>query len=66
MDGLIFPADFTVVDMKGETKSSLILGRPLLATGKTLIDVESGELMLLFNNEKIIFNVCEWTQFFIQ
>lgn len=42
MDGLVFLIDF------------MILGRPFLATGKSLIDVELGELRLKFNNKTIV------------
>nr|XP_016441395.1 PREDICTED: uncharacterized protein LOC107766989 [Nicotiana tabacum] len=35
----------------------IILGRPFLATGRALIDCETGELKMRLNNEEIIFNV---------
>ncbi|CAI8588122.1 unnamed protein product [Vicia faba] len=50
-----------VVDMKGDTENSLILRRPFLAIGKALIDMESSELMLQFNNEHVTFNAYELT-----
>ncbi|XP_047253645.1 uncharacterized protein LOC124887768 [Capsicum annuum] len=34
----------------------IILGRPFLATGKTLIDMEKGHLMLRLNDELVTFN----------
>jgi hypothetical protein len=37
----------------------LILGRPFLATGRALIDVERGELMLRFHKEQVVFNIFE-------
>ncbi|KEH32972.1 hypothetical protein MTR_3g012210 [Medicago truncatula] len=37
----------------------LFLGRPFLATGLALIDVELGELMLRFQNEQVVFNIFE-------
>ncbi|XP_038698003.1 uncharacterized protein LOC119995560 [Tripterygium wilfordii] len=37
---LIFPADFLVLDMEGDSDTQLILGRPFLLTARTLIDVE--------------------------
>jgi len=37
----------------------LILGRPFLATGRALIDVEIGQLMLRFHNEQVVFNIFE-------
>lgn len=59
VDGLIFPEDFKVVDMKGENESFLVLGSPFLANGKALMDIELGELMLHFKNENVLFNACE-------
>ncbi|RDX97365.1 hypothetical protein CR513_19861, partial [Mucuna pruriens] len=44
---LIFPADFYELDMEDETsekESTLILGRPLLMTARTKIDVHAGTL----------------------
>ncbi|KAI5392578.1 hypothetical protein KIW84_077105 [Lathyrus oleraceus] len=36
VDGLTFPAEFVVIDMKNDSEGSMILGRPFLATGKDL------------------------------
>ncbi|GAU38875.1 hypothetical protein TSUD_67380 [Trifolium subterraneum] len=56
----IFPADFIIMDMAEDREvESLLLGRPFLATGRALIDVEMGELMLRTDEEKIMFNVFE-------
>lgn len=44
VDGLVFPTNFVVADMKGDTSGSVILGRPFLATEKALIDLETDEL----------------------
>ncbi|XP_050919384.1 uncharacterized protein LOC127136918 [Lathyrus oleraceus] len=63
VDGLVFHADFMVIDMKGDSGVSVILGRPFLAIGKALIDVETGELVLKFNNEKVMCKVYEWTSY---
>ncbi|XP_075524514.1 uncharacterized protein LOC142556906 [Primulina tabacum] len=46
VDKLIFPADFVVLDMEEDVDMPLILGRPFLATGKALIDVQQGKLRL--------------------
>ena len=46
VDKFIFPADFVVLDMEEDQEIPLILGRPFLATGRTLIDVQCGELTL--------------------
>ncbi|XP_039688590.1 uncharacterized protein [Medicago truncatula] len=39
---LVFPADFVILDMAEDEYMLLILGRPFLATGCALIDVEMG------------------------
>ncbi|XP_057734324.1 uncharacterized protein LOC130949690 [Arachis stenosperma] len=51
-----FPTVFVVLDMEGHKSASLILGRPFLVTGRTLIDVEKGKVTLRVNEEKFILN----------
>ncbi|XP_073133337.1 uncharacterized protein [Henckelia pumila] len=46
VDKFIFPVDFVVLDMEEDLDMPLILGRPFVATGKALIDVQKGELHL--------------------
>ena len=46
VDKFIFPADFLILDCEADINTPIILGRPFLATGKTLIDVEKGELTM--------------------
>ena len=36
----IFPVDFVVIDMEEDKKVPLLLGRPFLAIGATLVDVK--------------------------
>ncbi|KAL9416753.1 hypothetical protein AB3S75_039861 [Citrus x aurantiifolia] len=57
VDKFIFPADFIVLDMTEDIELPLILGRPFLATGRALIDVQEGKLILRVQNEQVIFNV---------
>ncbi|GJR97958.1 reverse transcriptase domain-containing protein [Tanacetum coccineum] len=52
-----FPTDFVVVDFKTDPRVPLILGRSFLRTGRALIDVYEGELILRDGNEQIIFHV---------
>ncbi|XP_038698162.1 uncharacterized protein LOC119995768 [Tripterygium wilfordii] len=40
VDKFIFPVDFVVLDMEEDHEIPLILGRPFLAIGRTLIDVQ--------------------------
>ena len=49
----IFPMDFMVSDMEEDEKVPLILRRPFLATIRALIDVESGELTLRVEYDKV-------------
>ncbi|KAL2518237.1 Uncharacterized protein Adt_14484 [Abeliophyllum distichum] len=63
MDKFIFPADFIILDMCKDRDVPLILGRPFLATGRAVIDVQKGELMLKVNDEHITFNVFKAIKF---
>ncbi|PIN25658.1 hypothetical protein CDL12_01597 [Handroanthus impetiginosus] len=46
VDKFIFPTDFVILDMEVDSEIPIILGRPFLATGRTLIDVQKGELTM--------------------
>ncbi|GJT75589.1 reverse transcriptase domain-containing protein [Tanacetum coccineum] len=52
-----FPTDFVVVDFEVDPRVPLIFGRSFLRTGRALIDVYEGELILRDGNEQIIFHV---------
>ncbi|KAL0285914.1 UNVERIFIED_CONTAM: Retrovirus-related Pol polyprotein from transposon.6 [Sesamum radiatum] len=53
----VIPVDFVVLDMEVDANTPLILGRPFLATGNALIDVQIDQLTLRINDEKVVFNV---------
>ena len=53
----IFPVDFVITKMEEDTQVSLLLGRPFLATGAALINVQKGELTLRVGNEAVHFNL---------
>ena len=57
VDKFIFPADFIVLDFEEDREIPIILGRPFLATGRTLIDVQRGELTMRVNDQEVTFNV---------
>ncbi|KAH9745008.1 hypothetical protein KPL70_003905 [Citrus sinensis] len=57
VDKFIFSVDFIVLDMAEDIELPLIRGRPFLATGRALIDVHEGKLILRVQNEQAIFNV---------
>ncbi|XP_022883619.1 uncharacterized protein LOC111400432 [Olea europaea var. sylvestris] len=48
---LIFPTDFIVLDIEEDRNIPIILGRPFLATGRTLIDMKKCELILRVDEE---------------
>ncbi|XP_075492383.1 uncharacterized protein LOC142530434 [Primulina tabacum] len=57
VDKFIFLADFLILDMEEDHDAPLIFGRPFLETGRALIDVHKGELILRFGGEAVIFNI---------
>ena len=59
VNDLLFPTDFVILYMEEDDETPLLLGRPFLATGRALIDVEMGELMLRFQKEQVVFNIFE-------
>ncbi|XP_070029689.1 uncharacterized protein [Nicotiana sylvestris] len=59
VDKLIVPADFVILDCEVDYEVPIILGRPFLATGKALVDVEVGKLTFWVGDENVIFHVCK-------
>ncbi|XP_038890292.1 uncharacterized protein LOC120079910 [Benincasa hispida] len=57
VDKLIFLADFIILDYEGDIEVSIILSRPFLATGCTLIDVQKGELTIRVDDQQVKFNI---------
>ena len=53
----IFLVDFVIMKMEEDTQVPLLLGRPFLATGAALIDMQKGELTLRARNEAVHFNL---------
>uniref|UniRef100_A0A1S4DS29 Aspartic peptidase DDI1-type domain-containing protein n=2 Tax=Nicotiana TaxID=4085 RepID=A0A1S4DS29_TOBAC len=48
----ILLADFVILDCEVDLEVPIILGRPFLATGKALVDVEARELIFRVGDEK--------------
>ncbi|XP_040938000.1 uncharacterized protein [Gossypium hirsutum] len=63
VDEFIFPADFVVLDFEEDKELSIILGRPFLATRRTLIDVQKGELTMRVQDDQVTFNVLRAMKF---
>ncbi|XP_070023348.1 uncharacterized protein [Nicotiana sylvestris] len=59
VDKFILPSDFVILDFKVDYEVPINLGRPLLATGKDLVDVEDSELTFRMGDEKVVFYVCK-------
>lgn len=55
----IFSVDFIVWDFKADKEVSIILRRPFLTTGKTLIDVQKGKLTMRVNYQQVTFNMLD-------
>ena len=53
----IFPVDFIILDMEENSQVPLLLGRPFLATGAALIDMQKGILTLRVGEETADFNL---------
>ncbi|CAN6541458.1 unnamed protein product [Malus baccata var. baccata] len=59
VDKFYLPSDFIVLDMEEDKEVPLILGRPFMATARTLIDVEAGTLTLRVQGESVVFKLFE-------
>ncbi|XP_034213009.1 uncharacterized protein LOC117625579 [Prunus dulcis] len=63
VDKLILPADFVVLDMEEaplhDRELPILLGRPFMATAKTIIDVQNGLLTMTVLGETVQFKVFE-------
>ncbi|KAL6544068.1 histone deacetylase [Orobanche gracilis] len=59
VDKFVFPVDFIILDMDEDQDIPIILGRPFLATGRALIDVEERKLILRVQDKQVIFNILE-------
>ncbi|XP_062093808.1 uncharacterized protein LOC133799836 [Humulus lupulus] len=57
VDKFIFPTNFIILDYEADRDVPIILGRPFLATGRTLIDIQKGELTMRMNDQHVTFNV---------
>ncbi|XP_048426877.1 uncharacterized protein LOC125471053 [Pyrus x bretschneideri] len=55
VDNLYLPTDFMVLDMDEDLTTPIILGRPFLATARTLIDVEARTLTFRVEDKTVVF-----------
>ncbi|KAI3729642.1 hypothetical protein L6452_18303 [Arctium lappa] len=59
----IFPVDFIILDFEADKDIPIILGRSFLATGRTLIDVQKGELTMRVQDQQVTFNVLDFLRY---
>ena len=57
-ESFIFPADFVILHCEAHFEWPIILGKPFLATGRSLVDMENGHMKFRLNNEEATFNIC--------
>ena len=57
MESFIFPTDCVILDCEVDFEVPIILGRPFLATGRALVDMEKGQMTFWLNNEEATFNI---------
>lgn len=57
VDKFVFHADFIILDFEAYENVPILLGRPFLATWRTLIDVYKGNLIMRMNDQQIKFNI---------
>ncbi|XP_060200136.1 uncharacterized protein LOC132628369 [Lycium barbarum] len=54
-----FSADFVILDCEVDFEVPIILGRPFLATGHAVADVERDDLKFRMNDQEITFHICK-------
>ena len=57
VESFLFLADFVILDCEVDFEVTIILGRPFLATGRALVDMEQGQMKYRLNNEEVTFNI---------
>ena len=58
VESFIFPADCVILDCEVNFEVPIILGKPFLATGRALVNMEMGKMKFQLNNEEVTFNIC--------
>ncbi|KAL4309441.1 hypothetical protein GQ457_01G012510 [Hibiscus cannabinus] len=56
LDKFIFPIDFIVLDCETDKLAPIILGKPFLTMGRTLIDAEREQLTMRANDQQVTLN----------
>ena len=62
VESFIFLTYFVILDCEVNFEVTIILGRPFLATGRALVDMEKGKMKFRLNNEEVTFNIYRSTR----
>ncbi|GJX72868.1 reverse transcriptase domain-containing protein [Tanacetum coccineum] len=57
VDKLVLPIDFVILDMPEDSRISIILGRPFLATAYAMIDMFNKKITLWVGEDEVIFDM---------
>nr|GEV28821.1 hypothetical protein [Tanacetum cinerariifolium] len=57
VDKFVLPKDFIILDMPGDSRVPIILGRPFLATARAMIDVFNKKITLRVGDDEVIFDM---------
>ncbi|KAK4260642.1 hypothetical protein QN277_003732 [Acacia crassicarpa] len=63
VDKFIFLVDFIILDFEVDHDVLILLGRPFMATGRMVIDVEKGELTMRVDNDQVTFSILKNMKF---
>ncbi|GJY85881.1 DNA-directed DNA polymerase [Tanacetum coccineum] len=57
VDKFVLPIDFVILDIPEDSRVTIILGRPFLATAQAMIDVFNKKITLRVGDEEVVFDV---------
>ncbi|GKA39555.1 DNA-directed DNA polymerase [Tanacetum coccineum] len=57
IDKFVLPIDFVILDMREDSRISIILGRPFLAIARAMIDIFNKKITLRVGSGEVIFDV---------
>ncbi|GJR10359.1 DNA-directed DNA polymerase [Tanacetum coccineum] len=57
VDKFVLPIDFVILDMPEDSRVPIILGRPFLATARSMIDVFNKKITLRVGDDEVVFDV---------
>ena len=58
VESFMFLSDFVILDCEDYLEVNIIVGRPFLAIGLALVDMDKGQMIFKLNNEDATYNIC--------